>query len=147
MPERNRRMTSASRSSIRIGPRRPPRAAALCSPALVSSTANSVGRYRSTTVAGMRPRPDIELAAYGGASVFRGRRVLDLGTGDGRLALGAVRWAREVVGLDPDPAAIRSARANARRMGARDARFRVGAAQRLPFPDGSFDIVILSWAL
>ena len=113
----------------------------------MSNTVNGVGRYLPTTVAGMRPRPDIEIATYGGPRVFRGKRVLDIGTGDGRLALGAAPWARLVVGLDPDPTAIRGARANARRMGASNARFRVAAAQRLPFPDGSFDVVLLSWAL
>ena len=95
----------------------------------------------------MRPEAATELRAYGGARLFAGKRVLDIGTGDGRLALGAVGWAREVVGLDPDPAAIRDARANARRMGARNASFRTGSAQELPFPDGSFDVVILSWTL
>lgn len=95
----------------------------------------------------MRPAPAVELAAYGGAPLFRGKRVLDIGTGDGRLALGAAGWAREVVGVDPDPTAVREARRNARRMKARNAKFVVGPAQELPFPDGSFDVVILSWAL
>ncbi len=95
----------------------------------------------------MRPRPEVELAAYGGASLFKGKRVLDIGTGDGRLALGLARWAREVVGLDPDPAAIRGARANAKRLGTRAVTFRIGAAQELPFADGSFDVVVLSWTL
>jgi ubiquinone/menaquinone biosynthesis C-methylase UbiE len=98
-------------------------------------------------MAGMRPLPARELAAYGGAPLFRGKRVLDIGTGDGRLALGTAASAREVVGLDPDPEAIRGARSNARRAGARNARFVVGPAQELPFPDGSFDVVILSWTL
>ncbi len=112
----------------------------------MSATA-SVGRYIPTGSARLRPRPDAELAAYGGAALFRGRRVLDIGTGDGRLALGMARWAREAVGLDPDPSAIRVARASARALGIRNMRFRVGAAQDLPFPGGSFDVVVLSWAL
>jgi ubiquinone/menaquinone biosynthesis C-methylase UbiE len=112
-----------------------------------TATVNDLGRYLPTTTAGMRPRPERELDAYGGARLFRGKRVLDIGTGDGRLALGTAAWARDVVGLDPDPTAIRGARANARRMKARNVRFVVGPAQSLPFGDGAFDVVILSWAL
>lgn len=113
----------------------------------MSSIAGDVGRYLPTATAGMRPRADVELRAYGGAALFRGRRVLDIGTGDGRLALGAARWAREVVGLDPDPTAVAAAKRNARRMKVRNVTFVAGPAQELPFPDGSFDVVILSWAL
>jgi ribosomal protein L11 methyltransferase len=46
----------------------------------------------------------------------RGDRVLDVGTGSGVLALGALRCgARSVVAFDLDPRACREARANARR--------------------------------
>lgn len=75
------------------------------------------------------------------------RRVLDLGCGDGRLALGIASLASSVAGLDPDPASIASAKDAARRQGARNVRFAVGAAQRLPYGDGRFDVVILSWTL
>ncbi len=112
----------------------------------MSATA-SVGRSIPTGSSALRPRAEVELAEYGGAALFRGKRALDIGTGDGRLALGMARWAREVVGLDPDPKAIREARANARAGGARNVSFRVGAGQELPFPDASFDVVVLSWAL
>lgn len=113
----------------------------------MNRTASSFGRYLPTASAGQRPTAERELAEYGGARLFKGKRVLDLGTGDGRLALGAARWARQVVGIDPDPSAIRGARANARRMRLGNARFVVGPAQKLPFKDGSFDVVILSWVL
>lgn len=107
----------------------------------------AIGRYIPSDTAGFRPRPEVELAAYGGARLFSGKRVLDLGSGDGRLALGAARWARSVTGIDPDPTAVRGARANARRMRVRTARFVVGAAQQLPFAGASFDVVVLSWSL
>jgi ubiquinone/menaquinone biosynthesis C-methylase UbiE len=73
--------------------------------------------------------------------------VLDVGTGDGRLALGAAPYAREVQGVDPDSDAIQSAQAKAREHGVANAAFRVGAAQELPYPDGRFDVLILSWTL
>jgi ubiquinone/menaquinone biosynthesis C-methylase UbiE len=79
--------------------------------------------------------------------MLRGKRVLDVGTGDGRLALGAAPYASEVEGVDPDADAIRSARAKAREQGFANVAFRVGAAQELPYPDGRFDVLILSWTL
>ena len=49
--------------------------------------------------------------------------------------------------LDPDPSAIRLARAKARQLGAANVKFKVGVAQELPFADGYFDVAILSWTL
>ena len=76
-----------------------------------------------------------------------GKRVLDLGCGDGRLALGIASYAERVDGIDPDSEAIAAAKRNARKAGVRNVRFAAGAAQRLPFPDATFDVVILSWTL
>ena len=108
---------------------------------------SELGQFLPTATAKLRPEAARELSAFGAPSLYRGKRVLDIGTGDGRLALGAARWAREVTGIDPDPAAIREARANARAMHARTVRFVAGPAQRLPFRADSFDLVILSWSL
>jgi 2-polyprenyl-6-hydroxyphenyl methylase/3-demethylubiquinone-9 3-methyltransferase len=88
-----------------------------------------------------------ELREWGGPSLVRGKRVLDLGCGDGRLALGAARYARSVVGIDPDAPLIETARARARESGLTNVRFEVGAGQSLDPADGSFDVVILSWTL
>lgn len=95
----------------------------------------------------LRPRPSDELAEWGGPGLVLGKRVLDLGCGDGRFALGVASFAAHVEGLDPDETAIAIARKAARKAGARNVRLRVGAAQRLPYPDGAFDVVILSWTL
>ena len=95
----------------------------------------------------LRPDPRRELNEWGGERLVRGKRVLDLGCGDGRFALGVAPLASSVEGIDPDPKAIAAARRTARRSDVRNARFTVGAAQRLPYKDGSFDVVILSWAL
>jgi putative methylase len=49
---------------------------------------------------------------------IRGKSVIDLGTGSGRLALGAVMLgAKSVVGVDIDPESLQSALANSRRLG------------------------------
>ena len=63
------------------------------------------------------------------------------------MALGCAPYASEVFGVDPDPSAIRLARTKARELGAANTTFKVGVAQELPFADGSFDVVILSWTL
>jgi ubiquinone/menaquinone biosynthesis C-methylase UbiE len=73
--------------------------------------------------------------------------VIDLGCGDGRMALGCAPYASEVFGVDPDPSAIRLARAKARKLGITNTKFKVGVAQDLPFADEHFDVVILSWTL
>lgn len=78
---------------------------------------------------------------------MRGKRVLDLGCGDGRLALGTAPYAKSVVGLDIDSELIATARQRARDAGLRNVRFEVGAGQSLPFADGSFEVVISSWTL
>lgn len=95
----------------------------------------------------LRPPAADELAEWGGPSVVRGKRVMDLGCGDGRLALGVAPYAASVVGIDPDPTMISGAAAKASQAGARNVTFQVGAAQEIPFADASFDLVILSWTL
>jgi ubiquinone/menaquinone biosynthesis C-methylase UbiE len=94
-----------------------------------------------------RPRPDDELREWGGPPLVRGKRVLDLGCGDGRLAIGVAPFAKSVDGIDPDAEAIAAAKQNARKAGLRNVRFAAGAGQRLPYPDAAFDVVILSWTL
>ena len=106
-----------------------------------------VGRHVPALSATLRPRPLDELRVWGGAKLVRGKRVLDLGCGDGRFALAVAAFASTVKGLDPDSEAIAAAKKAARRSGVRNVRFAVGAAQRMPYPDGAFDVVILSWTL
>ena len=106
-----------------------------------------VGRHVPAMSSALRPNPLVELEAWGGEEVVRGRRILDLGSGDGRFALGVASLAASVDAVDPDPESIATARKTARQMGFRNARFKLGAAQDLPYADGSFEVVILSWTL
>lgn len=75
-----------------------------------------------------------------------GARVLEVGCGPGYLALRlARRHGLAVTGLDLDPAMIDRARMNADRApggGDRRPAFQVGDVAALPFPDGSFDLVV-----
>ena len=106
-----------------------------------------VGKRVPAMSSALRPQPLDELGEWGGELLVRWKRVLDLGCGDGRFALGVAPLAATVDGLDPDPEAIAAAKRNARLANLRNARFAVGAAQRLPYPDEAFDVVILSWTL
>ena len=111
------------------------------------NTVGDVGKHVPALSSALRPDPLRELRFWGGPALVRGKRVLDLGCGDGRLALGVAPFAATIDGLDPDEEGITTARRRARSAGARNARFAVGAAQHLPYPDGAFDVVILSWTL
>ncbi len=114
----------------------------------MNSTASSaVGRLLPAISSLLRPPPEDELREYGGIGLVRRKRVIDVGCGDGRMALGCAPYASEVVGVDPDPEAIRLARTKGRELGAANATFKVGVAQDLPFADEHFDVVILSWTL
>jgi ubiquinone/menaquinone biosynthesis C-methylase UbiE len=112
-----------------------------------ASLVGDLGRHVPAFSSSLRPRPEDELREWGGERLVRGKRVLDLGCGDGRFALGVAPFAASVDGLDPDVEGIAAAKKNAREAGVRNTRFAVGAAQQLPYPDGAFDVVILSWTL
>jgi ubiquinone/menaquinone biosynthesis C-methylase UbiE len=104
-----------------------------------------VGRLLPGVSSVLRPPATAELGAYG--VDLRGRRVADIGTGDGRLALGAAREAKSVIAIDPDAEALARGRAEAKRLAIRNTVFRQGAAQSLDLPDGSIDVALLSWTL
>src|ERR1700716_477289 len=57
----------------------------------------------------VRPADDVELRGLHADRYFRAKDVLDIGTGDGRLAWLIAPIARSVVGLDPDPDGVREA--------------------------------------
>jgi arsenite methyltransferase len=74
-----------------------------------------------------------------------GERVLDLGSGAGTDSLVASRMIGEqghVTGIDMTSAMLAKARAAAAEMGATNVDFVEGEAERLPFADVSFDVVI-----
>lgn len=74
-----------------------------------------------------------------------GERVLDLGSGAGTDSLIASQMIGDhgsVVGIDMTPAMLAKARAAAAEMGVTNVEFVESEAERLPFADGSFDVVI-----
>jgi arsenite methyltransferase len=74
-----------------------------------------------------------------------GERVLDLGSGAGTDSLIAAQMVGEqghVTGIDMTLEMLAKAREAAAEMGATNVEFIEGEAERLPFPDASFDVVI-----
>src|SRR5262245_2477770 len=83
------------------------------------------------------------------ARVGSGERVLDVGCGTGTLALAAKRRVGangSVHGVDASPEMVARARTKSGQHG-HQISFEVAAAQSLPFPDTSFDVVLCSLAL
>ena len=74
-------------------------------------------------------------------------RALDVATGPGLLALALAEHCREVVGVDLTEAPLAIAERNRHERGATNVRFQTGDADRLPFADGEFDIVVCRFAL
>jgi arsenite methyltransferase len=74
-----------------------------------------------------------------------GERVLDLGSGAGTDSLVAAQMVGSeghVTGIDMTPEMLAKARAAAEEMDTRNVEFLEAEAERLPFPDETFDIVI-----
>lgn len=70
------------------------------------------------------------------------RAVIDVGCGTGyllRVLAGQCPQASELAGIDPAPTMIATAQEAA---GDHRLRFSVGSAERLPYPDGAFDLVV-----
>ncbi len=73
---------------------------------------------------------------------FRGKRVLEIGCGDGRTIGYYANEAKWIVGIDNDRDELIAAY---KQLG--DVPFIQGSAASLPFADSSFDLTILSWSL
>jgi SAM-dependent methyltransferase len=71
---------------------------------------------------------------------YRGRQVLDVGCGAGTDLARFARGGARVTGVDISSSAIELARANFRQQGL-DADLREASGERLPFADGTFDLV------
>jgi 2-polyprenyl-3-methyl-5-hydroxy-6-metoxy-1,4-benzoquinol methylase len=85
-----------------------------------------------------RVEQDLVLSLAGSVS---GKRVLDVGCGDGAYALSAAERGAQVVGVDTSRRMLDAARERAASKGL-EIDLREGDVQRLPIDDASFDIVL-----
>jgi 2-polyprenyl-3-methyl-5-hydroxy-6-metoxy-1,4-benzoquinol methylase len=77
---------------------------------------------------------------------FRGKHVLEVGCGDGRLTLQYAPVAASVLAIDPDRASIDEARWQQARLRVDNVDFRVGAVERLADRGAPFDLALFSWS-
>lgn len=92
------------------------------------------------------PDPRTEVALIERAARLRGRDVLEVGCGNGRLTLAYARRARSVVAVEPSAETIAKARTRARRAGIRNVRFS-GRPAQTGIRGGPYDVVLFSWSL
>jgi len=76
------------------------------------------------------------------AGISPGEKVLDVGTGTGVVAITAARSGAQATGLDLTPALLQQARENSRIAQTENIVWTEGDAEDLPYPDGSFDVVL-----
>ena len=87
------------------------------------------------------------LAALRRLGDLRGRRVLELGCGDGRLTPGIARDAASVLAFDPDAEAVERARQSLPAELAQRVSYRVASGKEIELEPVSFDLVVFSWSL
>jgi SAM-dependent methyltransferase len=73
--------------------------------------------------------------------------VADLGCGEGYLTLESARWARHVTAVDRSPDVLARGRELAARRKLANITWKKGDLERLPMPDASVDVALLSQAL
>ena len=81
------------------------------------------------------------------AVTFAGRKVLELGCGDGRLTWRVALSAGRITGVDPDGAALRTAVKSRQENLEQSVSFVHASSLALPFPHEEFDLAILAWTL
>jgi ubiquinone/menaquinone biosynthesis C-methylase UbiE len=101
--------------------------------------ASTYARWRATTLGRITEAVEVE-TVFGLTGDLRGRRLLDVGTGDGAYAIEAARRGARVTGLDPQVEMLDAARARAHKHGV-EVSLREGRAEALPFGDASFEVV------
>ena len=74
-------------------------------------------------------------------------RVLDVACGPGYVALAFAEICREVVGIDLTPEMLEVAESHRRKRQITNASFQLGAAEKLPFRNQQFDVVVSRLAL
>lgn len=87
------------------------------------------------------------LAAILRAADFRERRVLEVGSGEGRLTWGFAPLAASVLAFDPDEEVIATARAECSEELREKVRFEVARAEEIDVPSHDVDLVFFSWSL
>jgi ubiquinone/menaquinone biosynthesis C-methylase UbiE len=102
--------------------------------------AHDYAQWRATTLGGITERVEMRVV-FDLVGPLQGRRVLDVGTGDGTYAIEAAAHGAIVTAMDLEPEMLDAARSRATSSGV-EVMLRQGRAEKLPFDDASFDMVI-----
>ena len=90
---------------------------------------------------------DLELKTIRALVSFAGRRVLEIGAGDGRLAWPFAPEAARWIALDPDVEELGLAAAELRKHPSPPVQLLIGDGRALSFPADSFDLALFTWSL
>ncbi len=77
----------------------------------------------------------------------KGRRILEVGGGDGRLTRQLALFAASVVSIGPDRSRVELARKLTKAERIDNITYRVGLIERVRLDPDPFDVVFFSWAL
>ena len=78
---------------------------------------------------------------------FTGKRVLEVGCGEGRMTWKYAKETQTTLGIDPDRDALRVATVDRPADLQSKVLFSCASSQYLPFPKETFDIAVLAWSL
>jgi ubiquinone/menaquinone biosynthesis C-methylase UbiE len=78
---------------------------------------------------------------------FRGKDVVEIGCGDGRMTWRYAELARSVLALDPNQERIKEASERTPAILKPTVTFRAGDIASVGLPEKGFDVAILSWSL
>jgi 2-polyprenyl-3-methyl-5-hydroxy-6-metoxy-1,4-benzoquinol methylase len=94
-----------------------------------------------------RDEAGVECAAIGRLVVLGGKRVLDVGCGDGRLTSFAAARGATVYAFDPSAESLRAAEAALTAEQRSRVRFGNHTAEALELPRERFDVALCGWSL
>ena len=89
-----------------------------------------------------------EIQALKKIASWRGKHVLEVGCGEGRLTIRLAKFnPLKIIAFDPDPKSIRTARKNLPEKYKDRIEYRLGNAEHVKHGSDLFDIVVFSWVL
>jgi ubiquinone/menaquinone biosynthesis C-methylase UbiE len=103
--------------------------------------------WQSSRVARVVDAEGTHLAAILRAADFRDQRVLEVGSGEGRLTWGFAPLAASVLAFDPDEDVVTTARSECTEELRQKVLFKVAKAEEIDVPPHSVDLVFFSWSL
>jgi SAM-dependent methyltransferase len=87
----------------------------------------------------VKRRPAINLAKM---LHVKDKIVVDVASGTGRSTFDLARYAKKVIGVEPESAMIKIARNTLKKNGFKNVTFLKGSSDRIPLPDRSVDVVV-----